>query len=148
MRARGINSILDIFYIDGKPAAEFMPAELDSMVQQFMSDNVKYSLSTDATPASMKDALVKAVLMYYISMGEHQVSIANYQEKKEGGEDLVITDLNVYTYTMREEEYIPGLCWNDARGNSDLAMKSRKNRTKNHNKIRAHREKMREAAHA
>ena len=149
-RAHGINSIIDIFYIDGKPAAETLPAETENMIRQFHDTEGPdgFMLANLAQDADLKEMIAKATIMYYITSGEHQVTIANYQAKGDGeGDELVITDINPYVYSQ-DYLLVPYMQSEDPLGNGKMIQKSRKSRTRRFSAIRQHAEARRQQAAA
>ncbi len=137
-KAKGINSIIDIFYIDGKPAREVIPQDVPRLIEMFKADAEVKPLVKGASDEAITDMIHKAFIMSYISMGEHQVTIANYQKNREGNEDLVITDLNPCAYTLLSEGLPKNVQCREWLGESKLAKKSRKNRAKRFAAIRQH----------
>ncbi len=149
-KMHGVNSILDVFYIDGKPAREEFPY-INEMVNMIMSDRqalqfmvgkpvktyedeVKY-MSFEYVD-SFRDMVAKALIMSCLVSGKKQVTIANYQKNKEGKDELVITDLNAVIQPQRNvplrKEKLAG-----HKDNEKLIENSRKKRKERFDKIRS-----------
>ncbi len=113
-RSHGVNSILDIFYIDGHPAREVLP-QIDDMIRRIeASEQALAILAADQQKAvsgkavskkraaisneeklAFRDMVAKAYLQACIISGKNQVTIANYQKNAKGEDELVVTDINM-----------------------------------------------------
>ena len=142
-KSRGINSILDLFYIDGKPAAELMPEDIAALPQTLLSRLTDTYGPRSVSAEGLRDMVSKAFIMAYLSSGEHQITLATYQTAADGTEETVITDLNVYAGRSGNLSPAEDIKCTDVRGNSALIMKSRKNRAA---RFEAIRRKMQERA--
>ncbi len=112
-RSHGVNNILDVFYIDGRPAREVLP-QIDDIIRRIeaseqalaiLAADRQKEVSGKAVPAkkaavsneeklAFRDMVAKAYLQACIISGKNQVTIANYQKNAKGEDELVITDLN------------------------------------------------------
>lgn len=88
----GVKSVMDIFYIDGKRAANV----LGTKVEQYTASAARY-LGPDTTKQQLdaiRDMAFKALLMDVLVAGEKQVTIANFQMQMDGSVVPVVTDLD------------------------------------------------------
>jgi hypothetical protein len=140
-KSHGVNSILDVFYIDGKPAIESLP-QINNLVKILRSRAVNFSLMLGGEKARISDEeiqayhdmVAKACIMAYLVSGKKQVSIANYQKNAKGEDELVITDLNAFIHSRTD---IKVRMDNPVRenGNVSLIASSRRDRQERFDKI-------------
>jgi hypothetical protein len=117
-REHGVNSILDLFFIDGKPAAEALP-QIDRIMTVFEPE-----MTSEETRLAYRDMVAKACIMGCLVSGTKQITIANYQKDKNRQDEFVITDLDVYIH----EEYPRELISTTLAGSKDSVKRIEKNR--------------------
>ncbi len=154
-REHGFNSLLDVVFIDGKPASEVLSGIPETV--RYLMDHRHYNdaggkqqdiIKKVALPENangnagemMKEMVAKALIMSYFVSGAKQITIANYQKKRnvaQGRQDedeLVITDLNPVLGLKLEDAIsttLPkGTKVVGSQNDSSMIVKSRKNRKK------------------
>ena len=147
-RNHGVDSILDIIFIDGRPASEVLPPvddivkglEADPVILKSMIGGLDKSKggskpATAENRLAFRDMVAKAYIMAHIVSGKKQVTVANYQKNAKGEDELVITDLNAYVHGEELRPLIKGKFagYND---NAKLINTSRKNRKERFTAIR------------
>lgn len=88
----GIDSVADLFYIDGKRAKEVLGAKAEEYTRSVagrFSDKV-----TGQQLMGIKDMAFKALIMSCLTAGDKQITLANFQIQNDGSVVPVVTDLD------------------------------------------------------